>query len=124
VETSLFEQLGGRPFFERLVDDFYENVQESELLRAMYPDDLTESKCHLTLFLVQYWGGPSDYMQERGHPRLRMRHAPFQITKQARDAWISAMTAALQEQRDLLSGEQYGELLSYFEMAATQMRNV
>lgn len=124
MESSLFDQLGGRPFFERLVEGFYENVESDELLRAMYPHDLSESKRHLTLFLIQYWGGPDEYFQERGHPRLRMRHAPFQVTKQARDAWMSAMTAALDEQRHLLSDGQYGELLAYFEMAATQMRNV
>jgi len=90
VETTLYDQVGGQPFFERLVDNFYEAVERDELLRSMYPDDLTESKQHLTLFLMQYWGGPTQYMQERGHPRLRMRHAPFRITKQARDAWIIA----------------------------------
>jgi hemoglobin len=90
----------------------------------MYPADLTESKRHLTLFLVQYWGGPDHYMQERGHPRLRIRHAPFRITKQARDAWISAMGTALAGVRSELTDEQFVELNSYFDMAASQMRNV
>ena len=90
----------------------------------MYPTDLTESKRHLTLFLVQYWGGPDQYMRERGHPRLRMRHAPFRITKQARDAWISAMGTALASVRGELTDEQFVELNSYFDMAASQMRNV
>jgi hemoglobin len=120
----MYEQVGGQPFFERLVDHFYEAVEHDELLRAMYPDDLTESKRHLTLFLVQYWGGPAHYMEERGHPRLRMRHAPFRITKQARDAWIGAMDTALACVRDELNDEQFEDLHSYFEMAATQMRNV
>jgi hemoglobin len=124
VETSLYEQVGGQPFFERLVAGFYDAVEDDELLRAMYPTDLTESKRHLTLFLVQYWGGPDHYMQERGHPRLRMRHAPFRITKQARDAWISAMGTALAGVRNELTDEQFVELNSYFDMAATQMRNV
>ena len=124
METSLYDQLGGQSFFERLVDGFYGEVEHDELLRVMYPKDLTESKRHLTLFLVQYWGGPTNYMQERGHPRLRMRHAPFRITKPARDAWIAAMNAALASLRDELTDEQYGELSSYFDMAATQMRNV
>jgi hemoglobin len=124
VETSLYDQLGGQPFFERLVSGFYDAVERDELLRVMYPEDLTESKTHLTHFLVQYWGGPDDYMQERGHPRLRMRHAPFRITKQARDAWISAMDTALAGVRDELTDEQFAELNSYFDMAATQMRNV
>jgi hemoglobin len=124
VETSLYEQVGGQLFFERLVAGFYEAVEKDELLRAMYPADLTESKRHLTLFLVQYWGGPDHYMQERGHPRLRMRHAPFRITKQARDAWISAMGTALDGVRSELTDEQFVELNSYFDMAASQMRNV
>jgi hemoglobin len=123
VET-LYEQVGGQPFFERLVDSFYESVEQDELLRAMYPDDLTESRRHLILFLVQYWGGPAQYMEERGHPRLRMRHAPFCITKQARDAWIAAMNQALAHVRGELNDEQFEDLNSYFEMAATQMRNV
>ena len=124
METSLYDQLGGQSFFERLVDGFYGEVEHDELLRVMYPGDLTESKRHLTLFLVQYWGGPTHYMQERGHPRLRMRHAPFRITKPARDAWIAAMNAALASLRDELTDEQLGALSSYFDMAATQMRNV
>ena len=124
METSLYDQLGGQSFFERLVDGFYGEVEHDELLRVMYPDDLSESKRHLTLFLVQYWGGPTHYMQERGHPRLRMRHAPFRITKPARDAWIAAMNAALASLRDELTDEQLGALSSYFDMAATQMRNV
>ena len=124
METTLYEQVGGHAFFERLVDHFYDAVENDELLRAMYPDDLTESKRHLTLFLVQYWGGPTQYMEERGHPRLRMRHAPFRITKQARDAWIAAMTSALASVRDELNDEQFEDLTAYFEMAATQMRNV
>ena len=124
METSLYEQVGGQPFFERLVTGFYDAVENDELLRAMYPTDLTESKRHLTLFLVQYWGGPDHYMQERGHPRLRMRHAPFRITKEARDAWIVAMGTALAGERSGLTDEQFAELNSYFDMAATQMRNV
>ena len=124
METSLYEQVGGQPFFERLVAGFYDAVENDEMLRAMYPTDLTESKRHLTLFLVQYWGGPDDYMQERGHPRLRMRHAPFRITKQARDAWIAAMGIALAGVRSELTDEQFVELNSYFDMAASQMRNV
>jgi hemoglobin len=124
VETTLYEQVGGEEFFERLVDGFYRGVEHDDLLRAMYPTDLTESKRHLTLFLIQYWGGPSTYAQERGHPRLRMRHAPFRITKQARDAWITAMNAALSGVRGELSDEQFADLTSYFDMASSQMRNV
>ncbi|MGD0055885.1 MAG: globin [Acidimicrobiales bacterium] len=124
MSTSLYDQLGGESFFERLVDLFYEGVESDETLRAMYPDDLASSKRHLTLFLVQYWGGPPTYQHERGHPRLRMRHARFAITKAARDAWMSAMLAALEGLREELSDDQFEELRSYFDMAATQMRNV
>ena len=124
METTLYEQLGGEPFFVRLVDAFYEQVAIDEVLRPMYPEDLTESKRHLALFLCQYWGGPPTYMQERGHPRLRMRHAPFRITKLARDAWLSAMTAALTSVRSELTDEQFAEMQAYFDMTAHQLRNV
>jgi hemoglobin len=124
VEASLFEQVGGEAFFVQLVDAFYEAVAEDKTLRPMYPDALVESKRHLTLFLIQYWGGPGTYQEERGHPRLRMRHAPFRITESARDAWLSAMNAALASVRDQLSDEQFDEMTSYFDMAATQLRNV
>jgi hemoglobin len=124
VETTFYDQVGGQPFFERLVEAFYQSVEGDELLRPMYPDDLTESKHHLVMFLAQYWGGPKTYMQERGHPRLRMRHAPFRITKKARDAWLAAMSNALASVRSEISDEEFNELTSYFEMAARQLRNV
>jgi hemoglobin len=124
VGASLFEQVGGEAFFVQLVDAFYDAVAKDETLRPMYPDDLVESKRHLTLFLIQYWGGPGTYQAERGHPRLRMRHAPFRITKSARDAWLVAMNAALASVRDQLSDEQFDEMTSYFDMAASQLRNV
>lgn len=124
MQTTLYEQVGGEGFFLRLVDAFYKAVESDDVLRAMYPLDLTESKRHLTLFLIQYWGGPSTYQHERGHPLLRMRHAPFRITKQARDAWMTAMTIALSNVRGELSDDQLMDLTSYFEMASSQMRNV
>ena len=124
MEESLFDQVGGEAFFVRLVNAFYEAVETDETLRPMYPDDLTDARRHLTLFLVQYWGGPRTYQEERGHPRLRMRHAPFRVTKSARDAWLAAMGAALESVRDELSDEQMEELSSYFVMAANQLRNV
>ena len=97
MEATFYDQVGGHAFFDRLVDAFYEAVAQDELLRPMYPEDLSESKRHFVLFLEQYWGGPTTYCEERGHPRLRMRHAPFRITKTARDAWLAAMTSALRE---------------------------
>jgi hemoglobin len=124
VGETLFEQVGGEPFFVRLVDTFYDGLETDEILRPMYPEDLTESKRHLALFLIQYWGGPRTYQDERGHPRLRMRHAPFRVTKGARDAWLTAMNAAIDAERANLSDEQYEELTAYFAMAANQLRNV
>jgi hemoglobin len=123
VEDSLYEQVGGEAFFVQLVDAFYDEVAKDETLRPMYPEDLSESRRHLTLFLIQYWGGPGTYQAERGHPRLRMRHARFQITKSARDAWLVAMNAALASVRDQLSDGRFDEMTEYFNMAATQLQN-
>jgi hemoglobin len=124
VEATFYDQVGGHAFFERLVDNFYGEVEIDELLRPMYPEDLSESKRHFEMFLEQYWGGPRTYSGERGHPRLRMRHAPFPINRAARDAWLAAMSSALEQERDGLSDEQFKELHGYFDMAAHQMRNV
>ena len=123
MEESLFEQVGGEAFFIQLVDAFYGAVEQDPIVRPMYPEDLTDSKQHFALFLIQYWGGPRTYQETRGHPRLRMRHAPFEITKSARDAWLRAMNAALETKRAQLSDDQFESLTSYFQMAATQLRN-
>ena len=96
MEQSLFDAVGGEEFFVKLVDGFYEGIETDEVLRPMYVDqDLTQARHHLTLFLQQYWGGPSTYQAERGHPRLRMRHMPFVIDGDARDRWIYHMHASL-----------------------------
>ena len=96
MEQSLFDAVGGEEFFVKLVDGFYEGVETDEVLRPMYVDqDLIQARHHLTLFLQQYWGGPSTYQAERGHPRLRMRHMPFVIDGDARDRWIYHMHASL-----------------------------
>ena len=115
--------MGGEAFFIELVDTFYGAVERDPTIRPMYPEDLTDSKLHFTMFLIQYWGGPRTYQEERGHPRLRMRHAPFEITKSARDAWLRAMNAALEAVRAQLTDEQFESLASYFQMAATQLQN-
>jgi len=94
-DGSVYEAVGGRSFFVELVDGFYAGVSADLLLRPMYPDDLTDSRRHLAGFLTQYWGGPSTYSDERGHPRLRMRHAPFAIGIAERDAWLRHMLGAL-----------------------------
>jgi hemoglobin len=92
---SVYEAVGGRAFFVDLVDGFYAGVSADVLLRPMYPDDLADSRRHLTGFLTQYWGGPSTYSVERGHPRLRMRHVPFAIGDAERDAWLRHMLGSL-----------------------------
>ena len=95
----MFDRVGGQPFFSALVDRFYAGVATDPVLRPLYPDDLVEPKEHLALFLAQYWGGPRTYSEERGHPRLRMRHAPFVIGSLERDAWLRHMTDALRCRR-------------------------
>jgi hemoglobin len=95
VEGSVYDEVGGRQFFVDLVDGFYAGVSEDVLLRPMYPEDLTDSRLHLAGFLTQYWGGPTTYSDERGHPRLRMRHVPFAIGLAERDAWLRHMLSSL-----------------------------
>lgn len=124
MEAALYDQVGGHAFFERLVENFYAEIEHDELLRPMYPEDLSDSKRHFEMFLEQYWGGPRNYSEVRGHPRLRMRHAPFRINREARDAWLAAMSTALESERAGLSDEQFNVLHDYFDMAAHQMRNV
>ncbi len=120
--VALFEAVGGQAFFDRLVTLFYEGVEADDHLRPMYPEDLEPSRRHLALFLGQYWGGPSSYQDERGHPRLRMRHAPFAIDELARDHWLRHMRGAV-EAMDPEPGVK-AALLEYFEYAAESMRNV
>ncbi|MFT4212792.1 MAG: globin [Microbacterium sp.] len=94
--SSFYDQVGGHDVFVRLVDLFYAGVAEDEVLRPMYPEaDLGPAKERLTLFLEQYWGGPTTYSEQRGHPRLRMRHAPFHVNPDARDRWLAHMRAAV-----------------------------
>lgn len=93
---SFFDLVGGHDTFTRLVDAFYEGVAQDEVLRPMYPEaDLGPAKERMTLFLEQYWGGPTTYSDTRGHPRLRMRHAPFKVNPEARDHWLTHMRAAV-----------------------------
>jgi hemoglobin len=121
--TTLYEVVGGMPFFEALVDRFYQGVAADPALLAVYPDpaDLAPARRRLTLFLAQYWGGPSTYGDERGHPRLRMRHAPFAIGPVERDRWLMHMREAVDGLAP--AGRIRDELLEYFEMAAEGMRN-
>jgi hemoglobin len=119
---SLFDAIGGEETFRRLVDTFYAGVATDPVLRAIYPeDDLGPAAERLRMFLIQYWGGPSTYSQTRGHPRLRMRHAPFAVSSAARDAWLRHMRAAL-DSLDL--APEYDETMwRYFTSAAESLRN-
>ena len=121
TEQTVYQAVGGTPWFVALIDRFYDSIATDILLRPMYPDDLTESRDHMVKFLQQYWGGPTTYSEERGHPRLRMRHAPFIITSAERDAWLRHMVAAV-EAGDLPS-ELETQMVDYFTMAANHMIN-
>jgi len=118
----MFERAGGMPFFERLVAAFYSAVANDPVLRALYPEaDLGPAQRRLTLFLAQYWGGPATYNDERGHPRLRMRHFPFAIGGMERDRWLAHMRFALDVAAP--APDVRAELERYFDMAAEAMRN-
>jgi hemoglobin len=121
-EASFFDAVGGEPTFRRLVDAFYAGVAGDPLLRPMYPDDdLDAAADRLTLFLIQYWGGPTTYSATRGHPRLRLRHAPFQVSPAARDAWLTHMRVAVDSLQ--LSEPHRSTLWDYLERAAHFMVN-
>lgn len=95
-QQSLYEQVGGEPVFRQLVDTFYAGVADDPVLRPLYAEqDLEPAKRRLRMFLEQYWGGPPTYSQERGHPRLRMRHVTWQIGERERDAWLAHMHTAV-----------------------------
>jgi hemoglobin len=120
--VNVFEAAGGEATFRLLVSRFYERVAEDPLLRPIYPEpDLSGARERLTLFVIQYWGGPDTYSRLRGHPRLRLRHAPFKIGQAERDAWLGHMTEAV---RSLgLDESVERQLLRYFEAASTAMIN-
>lgn len=117
----MYERVGGTPWFEALTARFYEAVAADPILRPLYTDDLEPAREHLCGFLVQYWGGPTDYSDERGHPRLRMRHAGFSIGPAERDAWFGHMSEAVKAAHLDPADEQ--EMLGYFANAATHLVN-
>ncbi|MEA2654903.1 MAG: hemoglobin [Chloroflexota bacterium] len=122
VIGNVYEAAGGEATFRLLVARFYERVADDPVLRPLYPDeDLANATEHLTLFLIQYWGGPSTYNEQRGHPRLRMRHQPFAIGQPQRDAWLDHMKAAV-ESLELIPAVRKA-LIDYFETASTAMIN-
>ena len=119
---TFYDEVGGAPVFHALVAHFYAGVRTDPVLAPLYPqDDWDGAEARLRGFLEQYWGGPTTYSQERGHPRLRMRHAPFAIGQAERDAWLAHMRAAVDSLG--LTPEQDATLWGYLEMAALSMQN-
>lgn len=119
---SFYDLVGGEQTFRRLVTEFYAGVATDPLLRPIYPEqDLGPAAERLTLFLIQYWGGPHTYSQQRGHPRLRMRHAPFKIGPTERDAWLGHMRRALDTLG--LPAPQDARLWGYLQYAASFLVN-
>ena len=120
--STFYEQVGGEKFFADLVSQFYAQVAVDPILRPMYPEtDLKAAALRLQWFLEQYWGGPSTYQENRGHPRLRMRHAEFHINIAAHDAWLKAMRTAVDGVE--MKPELKAQLWSYLEMAAAAIVN-
>ena len=120
--SSFYEEIGGEAFFADLTAQLYAQVAVDPILRPMYPEsDLKAAATRLQWFLEQYWGGPSTYQENRGHPRLRMRHAEFHINLAAHDAWVKAMRTAVDGMQ--MSTEHRDQLWSYLEMAAAAMIN-
>lgn len=119
---TFYEQIGGHETFTKLVDAFYEGIKSDPVLRPMYPDDDMEGAVwRLRSFLEQYWGGPHTYSEQRGHPRLRMRHMPFKVNPDARDRWLGHMENAV-DSLDL-SPLDRAMLWDYLERAAHSMVN-
>ncbi|MDR3660251.1 MAG: globin [Mycobacterium sp.] len=125
AQRSFYDEVGGAETFQLLVSRFYQLVRDDEILRPLYPeDDLDGAEHRLRMFLEQYWGGPRTYSVERGHPRLRMRHAPFRIGFLERDAWLRCMHTALASiDTDTVDAAHRQALLDYFDMAAQHMVN-
>jgi hemoglobin len=117
----MYERVGGTSWFEALTAHFYAGVAADPILRPLYPEDLAPARDHLCGFLVQYWGGPGDYSDARGHPRLRMRHVGFAIGAAERDAWFGHMAEAVQAAH--LDPADEREILDYFANAATHLVN-
>ena len=120
--VSFYDEIGGWDTFHRLVERFYLGVATDPVLRPMYPEeDLSGAQERFTLFLVQYWGGPTTYSDTRGHPRLRMRHAPYAVTPDAKEHWLLHFRAALDEAD--LTPEQDEKFWNYITYAAQSMVN-
>ncbi|MEZ5379107.1 MAG: globin [Acidimicrobiales bacterium] len=125
VRVTLYEAVGGLPYFETVVDGFFDRVEGDPVVRKLYPDDLAESRRRTALFLAQFWGGPTTYSDERGHPRLRARHLPFVIGQAERDGWVRHMMASIDatELPPSIFEAVRPMLENYIETAATAMIN-
>lgn len=122
MTSSFYDRVGGAETFRRLVDRFYEGVAGDPPLREMYPEeDLGPAADRLRMFLEQYWGGPKTYGETRGHPRLRMRHAPYAVTPRQAERWLHHMMAAVDELG--LAEAEDAELREYLNRAAWFMLN-
>jgi len=124
--STFYDEVGGHETFDRLVSRFYEGVAEDEVLRPMYPEaDLGPAADRLRMFLEQYWGGPTTYSEQRGHPRLRMRHSPFAVDHDARVRWLTHMRAALDEvvADGTVPAKHEAALWDYLQRAALSMVN-
>lgn len=120
--TSFYDEIGGMSTVEKIVTRFYQGVATDPVLRPMYPEeDLSGAQARFTLFLAQYWGGPTTYSETRGHPRLRMRHAPYAVTPDAKEHWLTHFRAALDEAG--LTPEQEQRFWEYITFAADSMVN-
>lgn len=120
-QMSIYEFVGGEPVFREMVDRFYDKIEADAELRAMFPEDLAPGREWQALFLIQYFGGPVDYMTQRGHPRLRMRHAPYPIDARARDKWLQYMLEAVDEVG--IQEPARSVMREYFERASQAMVN-
>ena len=120
-DLNIHDLIGGYPTFEKLVNHFYDAVEQDPVLRPLYPESLEESRLHLALFLSQFFGGPPEYSERRGHPRLRARHLPFVIDRKERDAWVKHMLAAIDETG--IPEPARANMREYFQDAATFLIN-
>lgn len=123
--STFYDEVGGHDTFARITARFYQEVADDEILRPMYPEaDLGPAERRLRMFLEQYWGGPHTYSDERGHPRLRMRHVPYHVGPIERDAWLRCMTIAIGSiEPEVLDEDHRAQLIGYMEMAANSLIN-
>jgi hemoglobin len=121
-EPTIYEMVGGEKTFENLVEVFYEKIEADEALRDVFPDDLEEGKLWQKLFLTQLFGGPTTYSEQRGHPRLRMRHQPFSINAETGQRWLTHMLASIDEVG--IQEPARSAMRQYFMRAAPHMVNI